>query len=81
MNELEQFKELLKLQQEIDELVERYVEMVKVIDRKEYPIVELEGEIYQLRKVDYIRQVLPLARKYGGFFHDYRLVKLGKAIK
>jgi hypothetical protein len=82
MSDVEQFRALLNLQEEIDGLVERYITMVKAIDaRGDEAIVELDGEVYQLRKVDPLSQAIKLAHKHRGFLHDYRLVKLGKPVK
>ena len=45
------------------------------------PVVELDGELYQLVKRDSLTQeAIQDARKFGGFFAEYRLLKLGKAL-
>jgi hypothetical protein len=84
MSNLEQFHTLLVLQEEIDAKIDEFIELVKTINQdhqRNYALVELKGEIYQLRKVDYMSEAMTLCRKHRGFFHDYRLVKLGKAVK
>lgn len=81
-NSTEQFRALLKLQEEIDEKLDQFIDLVKSVNTdSRYVIVELDGEIYQLRKVDETTQAMNLCRKHKGFFHDYRLVKMGKPIK
>jgi hypothetical protein len=77
----ETFRTLLKLQEEIDEKIDQYVALLKQIDDRGTVMVELDGEIWQLRKVDYDSEAMRLGRKYRGFYHDYRLVKLGKPVK
>jgi hypothetical protein len=83
MSDPEQFRAILKLQEEIDAKIDQYVELIKHIDDREkgFPLVELNGEIYQLRKTDLDAQTLEAGRKHRGFFLDYRLVKLGKPVK
>jgi hypothetical protein len=79
----EQFRTMLKLQQEIDEKVDQFIELVKAVPERNNrrTIVELDGEIYELRKVGLTTQAIDLCRKHNGFLHDYRLVCLGKPLK
>jgi hypothetical protein len=81
MNTTEQFRALLKLQEEIDAKIDQFIELVKQFDDRGTVMVELDGEIYQLRKVDEMTQIMGLCHKHKGFLHDYRLVKLGKPVK
>jgi hypothetical protein len=78
MNIEERFRTLLKLQQEIDEKVDQFIELVKELDTTRRIIVELDGMIYELRKLDEMTQVMNLCRKHKGFLHDYRVICLGK---
>jgi hypothetical protein len=79
MNIEERFIRLLKLQHEIDEKVDQFIELVKGVDRASHRvIVELDGMIYELRKVDETTQVMNLCRKHKGFLHDYRVICLGR---
>jgi hypothetical protein len=78
MNIEERFRTLLKLQQEIDEKVDQFIELVKELDTTRRIIVELDGMIYELRKVDEMTQVMNLCRKHKGFLHDYRVICLGR---
>jgi hypothetical protein len=82
------FRAILALQQEIDEKVDEYITRVKAIlkeerDEKKNPrvIAELDGEIYQLVKDHETGYATDLCRKHGGFYHYYRLVRLGRPVK
>jgi hypothetical protein len=85
----QQFRALLVLQQDIDAKVDEFITRVKSILAAERDakggrrvIVELNGELYELNKErSETRFAIDLARKHHGFYHDYRLVHLGKAIK
>jgi len=81
----QRFRVILTLQQDIDAKIDELIRRVKSILATERDakggrrlIVELDGELYELTKQD---RVIALAQKYHGFYHDYRLVHLGKAIK
>jgi hypothetical protein len=77
------FRAMLKLQQEIDEKIDQFIELVKATperaDRR--VITELDGKIYELCKVDQTEQAIALGRKHKGFFHDYRIICLGEPRK
>lgn len=83
MSTEEHFRAMLKLQQEIDEKVDSFIELVKATpDRSDRRvIIELDGLIYELCKVSQTTQAMDLCRKHKGFLHDYRLVCLGKPLK
>jgi predicted nucleic-acid-binding protein len=84
----EEFKALLKLELEIDAKIDEFIERVKVLLKSERDakgkarlIVELDGEIFELRKIDQTQEAIDLCRKHNGFFHDYRIVSLGRPAK
>jgi len=85
----QQFRAILALQQDIDAKLDEFISRVKSILATERDakggrrvIVELDGELYELEKDNSkTRLVIELAHKHGGFYHDYRLIHLGKAIK
>lgn len=83
MSTQEHFRAMLALQQEIDEKVDQFIELVKAIPERHQRrvIVELDGLIYELRKVSESTQVTELCHKHGGFLHDYRLICLGKPLE
>jgi hypothetical protein len=83
----EEFKALLALAQEIEAKTDEFITGVKRIkallksEDRARMIFELEGEIYELKKVDEQARVMELCHKHGGFFHDYRIVSLGRPAK
>jgi hypothetical protein len=78
------FRAILALQQELDAKRDELITQIKAVLESERAkgshriIVDLDGEIYELTKRDVI---IELCRKHGGFYHDYRLVRLGKPLK
>ena len=78
----------LALQDELyakaDELARRYKQVLIAWDhlnKNEELTVDIDGEIYQLKRSDFeTEEAIASARKYGGFYSMYRLVKLGKPI-
>jgi hypothetical protein len=83
-----ELRSCLALQNEIagktDELTERYKQVLLAWDqlkKREQLTVEIDGEIYQLKRKDFETQdAIESARKHGGFYSQYRLVKIGKPI-
>jgi hypothetical protein len=78
----------LALQNELyakaDELTGRYkkvLEAWKHLKEREHLTVEIEGEFYQLKRYDFETQdVIESGRKHGGFYGQYRLIKIGKPL-
>jgi len=91
VSDLEEIKALLALQQQIDGMLDQFITRVKAIldserddkskQLKQRIIAEIDGEIYELVKISFGTQAVDLSRKHRGFFHDYRIVKLGKPMK
>ena len=77
--------ECLRLQTELearrDELIGRFKRVLEVAEHhRRRVIAQIDGELYELGRVDLTAQTLDAARKHGGFFTEYRLIKLGKPI-
>jgi hypothetical protein len=79
----------LKLQNELsdktDELTARYKAILDACDQINMRpvVVEIEGTIYRLERRDDLvpmNEQLRVARKHGGFYAGYRLVKMGKPL-
>lgn len=82
-NETE-FRAILELQQELDGKLDEFISRVKALKTRlgdGHLIADLDGEIYELRKVSLDTQTIDSCRKHRGFYHDYRLVLLGKPLK
>ena len=74
--------ECLKLQQELetreDELVTRFKRILEACkDSPNRILVKIEGEVYQLQRLNLTQDAIESARKHGGFYSQYRLAKLG----
>lgn len=51
------------------------------LKKREQLTVEIDGEVYQLKRKDFeTEDAIESARKHGGFYSQYRLVKIGKPI-
>jgi hypothetical protein len=51
------------------------------LKKRERLTVDIDGEIYQLKRCDFeTEDAIASARKHGGFYSMYRLVKVGKPI-
>lgn len=87
MNNQQEIRVILALQQEVDTKQAELITRIKAVLQSEREkgnqriIYDLDGEIYELTKVDETIQAIDSARKHGGFYFDYRLVRLGKPIK
>lgn len=79
MTTREKFRELLRLQKEIEERRDQFIDLVKSIEERNERrvIAEIDGEIFELRKLGEQEQIMGLCRKHKGFFHDYRVICLG----
>jgi hypothetical protein len=84
----EEFRAILALQQEIDAKHDELIVRIKAVLESERDakskarlIVELDGEIFELKKVDETARIMDLCRKHDGFFHTYRIVSLGRPVK
>ncbi len=84
MSDETEFRAILELQQELDAKLDEFISRVKAFKTRlgdGHLIADLDGEIYELRKVSLDSQAIASCRKHGGFYHDYRLVHLGKPLK
>lgn len=77
--------ECLRLQTELEarreELIGRFKRVLEAADHHRRRIItQIDGELYELGRVDLTTATLDSARKHGGFFTQYRLIKLGKPI-
>lgn len=77
----------LELQEElylkVDELTGRYKAVVlawEELKEPGRPIVDIDGELYQLKRHDFDEDAIESARKHGGFYSMYRLIKIGKPL-
>jgi predicted transcriptional regulator len=77
--------ECLRLQTELearrDELTGRFKRILEATrENRQRLITTIDGELYELGRADLVNQTVDAARKHGGFFTEYRLIKLGKPI-
>jgi hypothetical protein len=79
----------LALQEELyagtDELTQRFKTVLLAWEelKKTQPLLaEIDGEFYQLKRYDFedTQDTIQSARKHGGFYSMYRLIKIGKPI-
>lgn len=68
-----------------DELTARYkaiIEEQRKAGNEGRIITTIDGEIYELQRRDWgdTQEVIEQARKFGGFYSEYRLMKIGKPI-
>ena len=81
-NETE-FREILALQQELDSKLDEFINRIKALKSRlgdGHLIANLDGEIYELRKTSLDAQMIASGREHRGFYHDYRLISLGKPL-
>lgn len=77
--------ECLRLQTQLealrDDLTGRFKRVIEATrDCRQWIITAIDGELYELGRTDLMAHTLDSARKHGGFFSEYRLIKLGKPI-
>jgi predicted transcriptional regulator len=84
-----ELRECLQLQTEIqakrDELTRRFkaiIEAERAAGNQGGIVTMIDGSVYELRRRDLkdVRESIDSARKFGGFYHQYALVLLGKPI-
>jgi hypothetical protein len=83
-----ELRECLKLQEELaarrDELTRKFkaiLELERARGNNGRVIADIDGEIYELgRRDDSVQDEVVDARKFGGFYAQYRLIKLGRPI-
>lgn len=83
MSNAEELKQCLALQTEIDQKLDQLFTMTKKILRaaEGRVITEIDGELYELTRASHTTQAVESCRKHGGFFCEYRLIRLPKPIK
>jgi hypothetical protein len=76
--------ECLRLQTELearrDDLTGRFKRVVEATRHQRRVIAQVGSELYELARVDLTAETLEAGRKHGGFFTEYRLIKLGRPI-
>ena len=76
--------ECLRLQRELearrDDLTVRFERILEATRHQRRVIAQIEGELYELGRTDLTAEALKVARKHGGFYSEYRLIRLGKPI-
>jgi hypothetical protein len=77
--------EYLRLQTELgarrDDLTGRLKRIIEAIHGDRHRVTtQIDGELYELGRADLTAQTIDSARKHGGFYSEYRLIKLGKPI-
>lgn len=83
MTEKEQLTECLRLQQELDEKIDKLISQYKTIlaaHENQRVIVDIDGTLFELTKKRYEAEAMRLARRQRGFYFDYRLEPLGKPL-
>jgi hypothetical protein len=83
MTEKEQLIECLRLQEELDEKIDKLISQYKVIldaHKNQRVIVDIDGTLFELTKKRYEAEAMRLGRRHRGFYFDYRLEPLGKPL-
>jgi hypothetical protein len=83
LNSVEELRAILALQNEIDQKLDELIPRIKKLmdEHKGRIVVRIEGELYELARIDAQSQAMVSAKKHRGFFCQYRLVKLPEPIE
>ena len=75
----------LELQRELEDVEDRFARAIKELmavehETKRTLIVSVDGEIWRLDRWNHTTEAMETAKRYGGFYNQFRFHNLGKPV-